>query len=318
MLLSSGGFAVYLTESNVFSLLAQRFGDLRRRANRQRLMQVWLGSKLFRASGLDAASIERKIIRECRSYGDFLRTTMEEIARAQHMTRWAENTPEHILYAPVIKALIPDALFIHIIRDGRAVALSLDRRSDRGLSALPWHRRENLLIQGIYWEWFVESARRRGRSLNANYLEVRFEELVQNPQQTLGSVGDFIARELDYERIRRTGYRTVRDPNTSFRGEQGFNPVERWRREIAAEQMVRLEGIIGAALHELGYAPSSRPSPKSADQRLRKFYRAYFSARFWLKTSWLGKALRPRLTAGELDEIVMGEDSPPRVLANQV
>jgi hypothetical protein len=42
MLLSSGGFAVYLAESNVFNLLVPRFGDLSVRANRERLMDAWL------------------------------------------------------------------------------------------------------------------------------------------------------------------------------------------------------------------------------------------------------------------------------------
>jgi hypothetical protein len=41
MLLSAGGFAVYLAESNVFNLLVPRFGDLRVHANREKLLQAW-------------------------------------------------------------------------------------------------------------------------------------------------------------------------------------------------------------------------------------------------------------------------------------
>ena len=61
MLLSAGGFAVYLAESNVFNLLALRFGDLAARSNRENLLGVWLGSKLFRATGLNRQLIEEKI-----------------------------------------------------------------------------------------------------------------------------------------------------------------------------------------------------------------------------------------------------------------
>lgn len=310
MLLSSGGFAVYLTESNVFSLLAQRFGNLERVANRRRLIQAWLGSKLFGASGLEAASVEERILRECGHYGDFLRITMEEIARTQAMTRWAENTPEHILYAPLIKALIPNALFIHMIRDGRAVALSLDRRSDRGLHALPWDRRHNLLVQGMYWDWMVRGGRARGRTLGADYMEVRFENLVRDPRQTLSSIGKFVAHDLDYDRIRQTGYRTVRDPNTSFRNEGNFDPLERWRTTIRQDQLAALEGIIGDLLRQLGYPLLTSGRLVGKLRRLRDFYRTYFGVRFWFKTSWFGGVLRPRLTSRQLDEIVMGEDRP--------
>ena len=57
MLLSSGGFAVYLAESNVFNMLGPHFGNLRTRADREELLRVWMASKLFRATGLDRSDI---------------------------------------------------------------------------------------------------------------------------------------------------------------------------------------------------------------------------------------------------------------------
>src|SRR5712691_10742419 len=91
MFLSAGGFAVYLAESNVFNVLALRFGDLAAKSNRQKLLHAWLGSKLFRATGLESKQIEKKVLEECRNSGDFLRIVMDDIARTQGMQRWAEN-----------------------------------------------------------------------------------------------------------------------------------------------------------------------------------------------------------------------------------
>src|SRR5271169_195479 len=82
-LLSAGGFAVYHAESNAFNLLGLRFGSLRRRGNRQKLLDSWLKSKLFQRSGLDRAEIEPRILNECRNTGDFLRIVMETIAAKQ-------------------------------------------------------------------------------------------------------------------------------------------------------------------------------------------------------------------------------------------
>ena len=124
MLLSAGGVAVYRAESNAINLLEPRFGDLSIRRNKEKLMEAWLNSKLFRVSGLHAESIRAKVIAECKNGGDFLRIVMGEVARSQNVGRWADCTPEHLLYLPRIKETIPNALIVHIIRDGRDVALS--------------------------------------------------------------------------------------------------------------------------------------------------------------------------------------------------
>src|SRR5271165_2516539 len=69
MLLSAGNFAVYRTESNAINLLEPRFGDLSVRRNKEKLMEAWLGSKLFERSGLDAQAIKAKVMAECRNGG---------------------------------------------------------------------------------------------------------------------------------------------------------------------------------------------------------------------------------------------------------
>src|SRR6516162_2397833 len=124
MLLSAGGFAAFRAETHVFDLLGPRFGDLGKLRNRRRLLRQWLHTKSFRVSGLDVARAEDLVLNQCHGRGDFLRKIMEEIARSQQVDRWAECTPDHLLYLPEIKKEIPDALIIHIIRDGRDVAVS--------------------------------------------------------------------------------------------------------------------------------------------------------------------------------------------------
>src|SRR6266496_5508525 len=61
MLLSAGDFAVYRAESNVFSVLQPRFGDLSSESNRRELLRYWLKSKLFQVSGIEASTIEQKV-----------------------------------------------------------------------------------------------------------------------------------------------------------------------------------------------------------------------------------------------------------------
>jgi Sulfotransferase family len=317
MLLSAGGFAVYLAESNVFNVLALRFGDLNVPRNRENLLRVWLESKLFRATGLDAPSIEKKIRKECRNPGDFLRIVMDEIVRNQGMQRWAENSPECILHLPRIKQLLPDALVIHIIRDGRDVASSLERV--RYVRPFPWEERQSLIGSGVYWEWIVERGRKFGKMLGADYLEIHFENLIASPQPTLNQVGRFIDHELDYGRIRQIAYGSVAKPNTSFKAEAGrssFNPVGRWKRTFSAKHLEQFEKLVGKTLQELGYPLTSEGGNKGMSLQLkmtRLIYRSYFNAKFWFKRNPVLRVLRPPLTSAEIDATVLGEDHPPHL-----
>jgi hypothetical protein len=323
MLLSAGGFAVYLAESNAFNLLGPHFGDLGRREGRQKLLRVWLGSKLFRATGLNAGQIEHEILERCRNIGDFLRIFMDEIARVQGMQRWAENTPEGIFHLPLIKRLIPDALVVHIIRDGRDVAMSLS--NVRYVRPLPWQDRMSLTGAGIYWEWIVEHGRRYGRQLGPDYMEVHFEDLIAAPQETLRTIGGFIAHELNYDRIREVGYGSVSKPNTSFGSEprEKFNPVGRWEKGFSRGQLLRFESMLGKTLTEFGYKLSYTAATDGAERGMnmemrstRWMYRTYFEGKLGMKGNPLFRRLRP-LTAAQIDASVLAEDHPPQ-LAPQI
>ncbi len=254
MLLSAGGFAHLRTQMNVFDVLRANYGDLGVLKNKRRMMKEWLQSRAFMVSGLDAASVEAKVLSECRSAADFQRIVMEEVAKTQGVDRWADSTPTNIPYLPEIKQGFPDALVIHIIRDGRNAALSLDRH---GWSRpLPWDRKRSLLAAGLYWEWIVRKGRKMGALVKPDYMEVRYEDLVNKPRETLATLGRFIDHDLDYERIQQVAVGSVRKPLTTFTAEleQGsFNPVERFKTMISSEELRLFESLVGNCLAELGY-----------------------------------------------------------------
>jgi len=314
MLLSAGGFAVYLAESNVFNLLAPRFGDLSVRANRERLLEAWLGSKLFRASGLHAEKVTQQILLDCRNPGDFLRIVMEGICASQGVPRWAENSPEAMLYLPIVKRFIPNALVVHIIRDGRDVANSLGQLCY--VRPFPWEKRYSVIGCGLYWEWIVRRGRSFGRLLGADYMEVHFESLLANPQETLDQIGAFIGQPLDYETIQRVAYGSVSKPNTSFRTEDPkavFNPVGRWKKSFSAAELEYFERLVGNTLQELGYSLATDGPRRPEDSSLRAtrwLHRSFFAAKFWYKNnSWL-RALRPTLKGADIDATVLADDHP--------
>jgi len=168
---------------------------------------------------------EHKVIAECRNGGDFLRIVMTEMARRQNVERWADCTPEHLLHLERIKETIPDALIIHIIRDGRDVALSTAKQGY--VRRMWWDRTPNVMVSGLYWEWMVRKGREDGRKLGQDYIEVRFERLISDPRATLATLGEFIGQELDYDHILKVGIgeRTEYVVQRFFRWIQSFGSL---------------------------------------------------------------------------------------------
>lgn len=285
-LLSSGGFANYRGEPAVFDLIGPKFGSLAFRRNRVHLLKAWLRSKMYRVSGLEQDSIRDMIVNGCRSLGDFLRILMGEVARSQGLNRWAVWGPDNLLYMTSIKAEVPDALFIHVIRDGRNVAASIYREG--WIAPFPWDRKQGLLAAALHWKWKVERGILGGRHLGADYIEVHFEDLVADPQDTLARISSFIAQDLDASQIRQRAVGTLAAPNSTFQEEvriNSFQPVERWRNILSATELKTLESSIGPLLQGLGYALEGGgiAQPRFQQCLAQALYPRYFEAKQWLK-----------------------------------
>jgi len=266
-------------------MLEPRFGDLSVMQNKKHLLDAWFKSRLFTLTGLDRAPLESRILEECRNGGDFLRIVMEEVARHQGVERWAECTPDHILYLDRIQETISDALVIHIIRDGRDVALSMERQGYP--QRLPWDRAPRRMAAGLYWQWIVRRGRQGGIKLGSNYMEVQFEDLFRAPVEVLARVGGFIGQELDYDQIRKVGIGSVSQPNTSFQEESnegGFSPVGRWRKFYSNEQILQFEKLVGKGLREFGYELESEEPTGLGLSLMRAQYSALFEAKFYART----------------------------------
>jgi hypothetical protein len=281
MLLSSGNFAVYRMESQVFNLLEPRFRPLSVASNRRRMLKAWYGSRLFTRTGLSVEEVEPRIMRECHNGGDFLRIVMEAMCRKQGVERWAETTPDHLLYLEWIKKTIPEALVIHVIRDGRDVALSWEKKGQ--IKRLPTDRMRAAMAAGVYWGWIVREGQAAGKKLGADYLELHYEDLVLRPVEVLAQVEPFIEHRLDYEQITQVAIGSVAAPNTAFKGESR-SPIGRWKTDLPSDELEVLESLIGDSLERNGYALATKASKQAEIARMKAIYRKYFKTKLWLKT----------------------------------
>lgn len=303
MLLSSGKFALYRAESDVFFRIAPAFGSLKVRSNRMKLMDEWLRSDYFRRTGLNAGELRAKVLSECRNPGDFLRIVMEEIARQQGVSRWADNTPFHVLYMEEIKKTIPNAQFVHMIRDGRDVAMSLSRL--RWPRCLPWDKKNPFAISGLYWKWIVSEGRVSGRKLGSDYLEIQYERLVCRPEETLATLSRFVGEDLNYKVIQESALGTVAKPNSSFPWTGELRSIGRWK-GLPDSEAVLLTSLLSSLLTELGYDVAAVNRNPWLVRRLNLSYLPYWWMRQKkIKQSLLSRFLvsREKLKPGALDKL---------------
>ncbi len=287
MILSSGGFAGYPFESDTFRILGPKFPGLMLLRNRKRLLEFWLRSSNGAESGLERGDIESRVYGECRNIGDFLRIVMEEMCRKQGARRWAEKTPDHVLFIAEIKRLLPDALIVHIIRDGRDAALSL--ASFGRIQPYLWPQGSKLLSFGVYWKWLVQKGHAAGRQIGGDYYELRYEDLMAKPREILASLGDFIGHDLDYDRIAQVRVGSLSRSNSSFEksgSEAGFNPVARWKRQFPPQELASFEALVGDCLEATGYDLATSPQQRRAVRTglFSAFHAAQLEVKYQLKS----------------------------------
>jgi Sulfotransferase family len=203
-------------------------------------------------------------------------------ARTQGKPRWGDKSPGYSLHMRKIERLLPEAHFVHLIRDGRDVRLSQLRRGTNPPGAGKHARR---------WKQRVQTGRRQGAKV-PHYIEVRYEELVTDPEPQLRRICEFVALDFDPAMLsyhERAGERLGEIDRDLAAGQELADPRERplfqaeerlefhrltrepprpdriakWRREMPAEDLAAFERVAGELLVELGYelgAPSSAPS----------------------------------------------------------
>lgn len=184
-----------------------------------------------------------------------LRSIVHWHLRYHQRPRFIGKTPRNALRLPFLRAVFPDALFIHLVRDGRAVASSiLRRRQDSpGPTAQWWGARppgwktmlENPPIVQAAWTWktILETIEEDADALETSLHTVYYESLCRAPRQTLRSL--FEGVDLDPDRMRQ--------PDVESALSKIRPPHEKWRTVLDDEQLAAID-FLAPLLDRHGYA----------------------------------------------------------------
>ena len=134
-------------------------------------------------------------LRELRPFtaADGFRLFYKMYAKRLGKSQWGDKTPMYCRHLRAIESLLPEARFVHIIRDGRDAAVSLRSR--------PFSPGHDIAVQANYWRENVLIAREQGRACK-HYHELRYEDLLREPEAKLRGVCAFLELEFDAAMLR--------------------------------------------------------------------------------------------------------------------
>ncbi len=256
--------SVFIT---VFYRRLAEYGDLGEQTNVAKLLSDISEHHLVVRGGL-IPSKEAVLAQNPRSYPELVRAIFDCYATAQGKRIWCDKTPYYTEDVDILNTLFPDCSFIHVVRDGRDVALSQMKTSWLP-SSLPTIAQQ--------WQLKTYLARKVGNVLGAGrFLELRYEDLVLHTERELRRVCDFL--HVNFEPAMLDYHETAQQVVPSHSLQWHRNSVQKpqsdkvyeWQRRMSRSDRIIFEQYAGGALELFGYELENLP-PNLAS-RAKKVY----------------------------------------------
>ena len=241
------------------------FGDLSVRRNRERLVQciydfleIWTPRSerdrdpevIRRYSLLATRSVASSIVERSSDYASLVAEMFGCYAALQGCVTYGDKSAffRHSSLER-LASLNPNSKFVHVIRDGRDVSVSW-------LSI--WTGPVNLTQSAVNWMAHVERKRSWGKQNPERYLEVRYEELISDPKETLDNICAFAGISRDEDAV---PFHDSELASVLSRGgphEKVSQPLEpgnrgKWRSRMTPIEQSRFTALAHATLLSCGY-----------------------------------------------------------------
>ncbi len=198
--------------------------------------------------------------------GEALDAVFQAYAGKHGKPRWGDKTPMYMRHLGLIDRLVPEAQYVHLIRDGRDAALAfLDM--PEGVVTRTWAHPRSPAGFACEWRTEVRRARGLGRRIGASrYHEIRYEELVADTEAVLRSICAFADLPFEPAMLEFAGNVDVSaKPHHQRLLQPPTRGVREWREQMSEGDVRAFEAVAGDLLSELGYEVRSgtrEPTPR--------------------------------------------------------
>lgn len=197
---------------------------------------------------------------QSKSLVEFADAFYSRMLAAESKQRWADKTPNNVRAISELLTWFPQGRFVHVLRDGRDVVCSLRR-----------HPRERVVngrvvpvtsvnrIDRCARRWVHDTSSGLAFQCHPRVMEVRYEDLVHEPEQTLMRLCQFLGEEYHPCMLRAEGARSGTRPGEVLNNPNAVSGVQkgsvgRWRRDLSLREREVVADIAGELLVATNYA----------------------------------------------------------------
>ena len=230
------------------------YGPLDDDSRFDRLLRDMSAIPAFREMGLDGDQFQAAALGRPRTYPALFSLLLEQFVGDYSVRVVGEKTPDHLSHMLELKGFFPEAKFVHIVRDPRAVVNSY--------RSVHWSG-ETLTQDANRWCRKLAQARRLAPRLGGDLLTVSYESLVENPERSLRAVCAFLAVSfdpamLDYHRTPPATIDVAREPwKRNVLAPPDPSARDRWRAELSGPEVAEVEAAAYFEMQRWGYAPET-------------------------------------------------------------
>ena len=225
--------------------------------------------------GVSAHELRNAIGDGARDSASLLLWLLRRTSPGADACRLGEKTPRHAMYVPEIREAFPRARFIHCVRDPRDVVCSM--------KSMAWSRGDSAYTSAKRCKWVYDAL-----SVGADagrVLDVRYEDLVHEPERELRRVCEFLDEPYDRSMLRydELGTSAYHPREESWKGMTrrplDRSRINRYRGCLSGHEIRTVEWVVGEHLGRLGYGRDDAYRELTAMQRLALKLRALVPGR---------------------------------------
>lgn len=194
--------------------------------------------------------------------------TIEQLLKSEGKSVWGLKDPQLTEHLPALKQFLPEARFIIIIRDPRAVVRSYIENA--------WGLGTNCYTGALRWQREVQEQLEFEQELPGKVIRVRYEDLILQQRETLARVCEFIGVEFDETMLdyaskksfvsnNRQSVNTFRAPDPAI--------VTKWKQELTSHEIRVINTVCGDLMEQLDYR--EEPGVTTIPGWLKLWYRLH-------------------------------------------
>lgn len=208
-------------------------------------------------------------------YADYIQAALADIATQLNCPLIGSKCPGFGRQPKELMRHFPRSLVIHLIRDGRDCALSHYRQA--------WGRKNAYVVASMWRDYIQRVRQETAQWPDARYLEVRYEDLLQDPVRVFQRIVEFVLSNEAHKRLSGSASDAAERFAAQVKPDAFVERAYKWKTQMTARDIEIFDSVAGSTLETLGYDVSRSLKPVPV------WRRAYYWLDDKVQREWIHK-----------------------------